>query len=64
MEMIFNLASIFYWWGITERKKQEFNIDRDFENTQIVIHNYPVGNTFYVDKTGISQNILQETCTI
>ena len=51
--MVFNLASVIYWWVITAGKHQQVEIENVQENARWVTHDYKVGNLVYSEITGI-----------
>ena len=46
--MLFNLASIVYWWVATAAKQRQIDIDNV---------DYTIGNQFYVEMTAIYHKI-------
>ena len=51
--MQFNLASFVDWIVVTAAKQQQVDIDNFQENARRVTHSYTIGNTCYVEMTGI-----------
>ena len=52
-DMLFNLASVVDWLGVTAVKQCQVDIHNVRENAKRVMHEYAIGNQVYVEMTGI-----------
>ena len=47
--MLFNLASFLDWKFVTTANQQQVDIDNDRVNARGVMHDYTIGDQFYVE---------------
>ena len=56
-DMLFNLASVVDWQVVTDAKQRQVDIDNVRENAKQVMHDYTIGDLFYVEMTGIYRKL-------
>ena len=55
--IIFNLVSVIDWQVITAAKQQQVGIDNVQENARQFMHDYAIGDQFYMEMTGLYRKL-------